>query len=170
LLPGPVHAALGLSKEEVDTMRPTFPKLALLLGATANFCVALFHLIIVFVGAPGYRYFGVTQLAEMQEKGSIVPAALTLGLTMMFALFATYALSGAGVLRRGPFLRTVLVALGAIYILRGLPVIRQIIELAFGDKKYLMAVFFSGVSLLIGISFVIGAIPLFKGPAKQTEA
>jgi hypothetical protein len=164
-----VHAALGLKEERVDTMRPKFPKLVLLLGAIANFCIALFHLVIVFVGAPGYRYFGVTQLAEMQEKGSMVPTALTLGLTIMFTLFATYALSGAGVLRRWPFLRTVLLTVGAIYILRGLPVIREIIELAFGDKAYLMAVFFSAVSLLIGIAYVVGTIPLFKRRVEPNE-
>jgi hypothetical protein len=39
------------------------------------------------------------------------------------ALFGLYALSGAGVIRRLPLLRTVLVAIGSLFLLRGLFII-----------------------------------------------
>jgi hypothetical protein len=146
----------------MTSMKTNGSQRVLLLGAAANYCVSLFHLVIVFVGAPGYRYFGVSKLAELHEKGSLTPTLLTLALAAMFALFGTYALSGAGVLRRLPLLRTTLLGVGALYLLRGLPVIRQAIRLAGGDTRYWMAVFFSGVALLIGIAYIAGAIPLFK--------
>jgi hypothetical protein len=151
-------------------MPTTICKWLLVLAAIANFLVALFHLVIVFVGAPGYRYFGVRQLAEMQEKGSILPTALTLALTFLFASWATYALSGAGVIRRLPLLKTVLIAIGVVYTLRGIFVIQNIILLATGASWYPMASMFSGIALMIGIAYLGGSASLFKKKEVKGEA
>ena len=150
-------------------MRRSVSQRLLILGGLANLGIALFHLVIVIIGAPGYRYFGVPKLAELQEQGSVVPAVLTLSLTILFALFATYAFAGAGVLRRLPFLRTILVFISAIYVLRGLAVVRHIIFLAAGEPEYLMAVGFSGAALAIGIAYVAGTVPLFKKQVEKSE-
>jgi len=151
-------------------MRIARHQLFLMLGGVANYFVALFHLVIVFVGAPGYRYFGVPELAEMQAKGSAIPIVLTLALTIVFALCATYALSGAGVLRRLPLLRTILLAVGAVYLLRGLTLVQIIILLLAGKLHYLMAVAFSGAALLIGIAYIAGTIPLCKRREEKSQA
>lgn len=133
----------------------------LLLAALANALIALFHLVVVFVGGPAYRYFGVNELSDLQEQGSLIPAALTLALTALFAVWATYALSGAGVIRRLPLLKTALIAIGLIYSLRGIFVIQNLILLVKGAPWYPMAALFSAIALIIGIATLAGSVALF---------
>ena len=40
----------------------------LILGAGANFLIAALHLVIIFVGAPAYLYFGAADLARMADR------------------------------------------------------------------------------------------------------
>jgi len=82
--------------------------------------MALFHLGIVLVGVPAYRHFGDADFAERAAAGSLVPAAMILGIALVFALFAFYAFAGARVVPRPPFLRTGLVLISSAYGLHGL--------------------------------------------------
>lgn len=50
------------------------------------------------------------------------PAIVTLGIALVLALWAAYALSGAGLLAALPFLKWCLAAITAVYLLRGLAV------------------------------------------------
>ncbi len=91
----------------------------LTLGSIASFLIALLHLALVFK-PQWYRHFGADELVQMHEKGSPFTVLVTLGLALMFAVWGAYALSGAGVIRQLPLLRISLIAIGAIYTLRGL--------------------------------------------------
>lgn len=47
--------------------------------------VALLHLVVIFVGAPAYRYFGAgAEMARLDERGSPMPAVVSAGLTLLF--------------------------------------------------------------------------------------
>ena len=84
-------------------------------------CVAALHVLIILRGAPAYRYFGAgEQMARLAEQGSAAPALVTGVAAVVFATWAAYALAGAGMLKRPPFLRTGLILIGAIYVLRGI--------------------------------------------------
>ncbi|HEY3052961.1 MAG TPA: hypothetical protein VGK04_06170, partial [Thermoanaerobaculia bacterium] len=64
----------------------------LLLAALLTSTITVLHIVIVFVGAPGYRYFGAgEQIARLAEQGSPVPALLTLCIAAIFAVFSLYA-------------------------------------------------------------------------------
>ena len=92
----------------------------LLLGGLGSLAICLLHVCIVMGGPDWYRFFGAgEEMAQMAEKGSIYPAILTLGIAGMFALWAGYAFSGAGVIGRLPLPKVVLSAISAIYLLRG---------------------------------------------------
>src|SRR5712692_7256575 len=95
----------------------------LIFAAVLSFLIAAVHLVVIFVGAPAYLYFGAADLARMAEVGSPVAALLTLALAAAFIVFALYALSGAGVVRRLPLLTLGLALIGVVYTLRGLVVI-----------------------------------------------
>ena len=128
-------------------------------GASSAFIAAL-HLAIIFVGAPAYRYFGAgEQMARLDETGSLGPALVTAGLTVVFALWAAYAFSGAGLLRRLPLLRTGLVVIGAIYTARGLLFGPQLVWFlsGFRDAVPPRQLVFSAVSLLTGLCYLAGA-------------
>jgi hypothetical protein len=136
--------------------------------------VAALHVAIVFIGAPGYRYFGAGErLAGLAERGSPYPGSLTLALASIFAMWALYAFSGAGAMRQLPLLRTGLLVIGAIYTLRGLPFIVQIILTLRGMEVPMRQTVFSFVSLVIGVLYLWGTVaqwrvlatPAGRGPA-----
>ena len=94
---------------------------ALKIAGVLSSCIALLHVAIIFVGGPAYRYFGAgEEMARLSERGSQIPALITTGLTIVFVVWAAYAFSGAGVMRRLPLLKTGLIVIGVIYTLRGL--------------------------------------------------
>lgn len=151
-------------------MRRICSRWLLRFGGVANCIVALLHAVILFLGAPGYRYFGVPDLAALHEKGSAIPTVLTFGLTILFALFATYAFSGAGVLRRLPLLRTTLLIIGSMYALRGLALVQDVMRFMAGELNCPRALAFSGAALLIGVAYLAGTVPLLGKHWERDEA
>ena len=136
---------------------PKYKQILLILGALANFGIALLHLVIIFIGPPAYIYFGAPQLAPLAEQGSPLPAIVTSGLVVIFAVCGFYGLSGAGLLRRLPLLRLGLLTIGAVYTLRGLVIIEDLIGL-FSDANYpFEQAVFSIAALLVGLCYLIGA-------------
>lgn len=92
----------------------------LIAAAALSGTAALMHVGCIIFGAPWYRFFGAGEkMARMAEAGSPVPGLVTAGIAAMLALWAAYALSGAGVLPRLPLLRVALCAITAVYLLRG---------------------------------------------------
>ena len=128
------------------------------LGGILSFVVALLHLVIIFVGAPAFRYFGAGEdMATTAESGSAFPAMMTLVLVAIFTIWGLYALSGAGVIRRLPLLRIALLLIGAIYTLRGVAVFQQIFQIATSSVQVApREVAFSLVSLVIGLAYLVG--------------
>ncbi len=93
----------------------------LLAGGLCSLAVAALHIAIVIGGGGWYRFFGAGEaLARMAEEGDVYPAILTLCIAAVFAVWGLYAFSGAGLMRRLPWLKTVLAGIAAIYLLRGL--------------------------------------------------
>jgi uncharacterized membrane protein YkvI len=66
-------------------------------------------------------------MARGVEAGKIYPAAVTTGIALVLALWAAYALAGAGAtfggIARLPYLKFALISITAIYLLRGLAII-----------------------------------------------
>ncbi|MCG7536680.1 hypothetical protein [Pseudoalteromonas sp. OOF1S-7] len=90
-----------------------------LVCAVINAAIAILHLYIIYVGAPAYRYFGAGEaMATKAENGSWIPAIVTLGVTAVFFIFSYYNLAAAKYFT-APFLLYGLMAIAAIYVLRG---------------------------------------------------
>lgn len=82
---------------------------------------ALLHLGCIIGGPDWYRFFGAGEpIAQAAARGSWVPAVMTLGIATVLAIWAAYAFSGAGLIARLPLLRTGLIVISAIYLLRGM--------------------------------------------------
>lgn len=130
----------------------------LIAAACLSSAIALLHIAIILVGAPAYRYFGAgEEMARQSEAGSFLPALLTGIITLLFAAFAFYAFAGAQKAPRPPLLRTGLIAIGLIYLLRGLFLAPQL--LGYFSNAPLITVkelAFSAVSLLTGILYLLG--------------
>ncbi len=130
------------------------------LGGILSFAVALLHVVIIFIGAPAYRYFGAGEdMATAAESGSAFPAVLTLLLATIFAIWGLYGLSGAGVIRRLPLLKIALMLIGAVYTLRGIAVFQQLFQIVTSSAEVApREIAFSLVSLIIGLAYLIGTI------------
>jgi putative oxidoreductase len=93
----------------------------LLAGGALTGAASLLHIAIILGGPDWYRFFGAGErMAQLAARGSTLPAAITAGIAVVLFIWMLYALSGAGVIRRLPFLRLALIAIAAIYLARGL--------------------------------------------------
>jgi len=90
-------------------------------GGVMSATAAILHLAVIAGGPDWYRFFGAGEgMARMAEQGSARPAFITLAIALILAIWAAYAFAGAGLMRRLPLMRTALVAIAAIYLVRGL--------------------------------------------------
>ncbi|GAA6153607.1 hypothetical protein [Pseudoteredinibacter isoporae] len=106
-------------------MTPALPANPYLLIAAALSAIAAFlHLAIILGGPDWYRFFGAGEaMAQMAERGEIKPTLITLGIATVLFSWCLYALSAAGKIPPLPLLRTALVVITTIYLLRGLSVL-----------------------------------------------
>ena len=96
----------------------------LIVAGWLSAAASVLHLACIFGGPDWYRIFGAgEQMAQASARGEVYPALVTLGIATVLAVWAAYAFAGAGLIRRLPLMRTALVAIAAIYLLRGLALV-----------------------------------------------
>ena len=128
-------------------------------GGVASAFIAVLHVLIIMWGGPAYRYFGAgEQMARLAEAGSLIPALVTGGISAVFAVWAAYAFSGAGLVRRLPLLRTGLVVIGVLYVLRGLLLGPEVVARVSGHQPAVPVreLVFSLAALLAGLAYLVG--------------
>ncbi len=92
----------------------------LLVGGALSAIAAATHLGAVVAGGPGYRLLGAGEpFARAAEQGLRTPALVTMAIAAVLATAATYAVSGAGLIRSLPLLRSGLVVISLAYLARG---------------------------------------------------
>lgn len=127
----------------------------LIAGGLLSAAAALLHISVIVGGPDWYRFFGAGEaMARAAERGSLVPALATIGIASVLLAWALYAFSGAGRIRRLPLLRTGLVTISAVYLLRGLvllPMLALTPELV--DS---FAVWSSLIVLVYGFCYAVG--------------
>ena len=93
----------------------------LVAGGWLSLAASALHIGCIIGGAEWYRFFGAgEEIAGAAAAGKMWPHLLTLGIAAVLAVWAAFAFSGAGRIARLPLLRTGLVAIAAIYLLRAL--------------------------------------------------
>ncbi len=131
----------------------------LIIAGILSYLIAALHLIIIFVGAEGYRYFDAgEEMARMAEKGHWYPPVITLGITVVFIAFGLYAWSGAKLIGGLPFLRIGLIVIAAIFLLRGAVFFVQVFDLIQAQNPEPRHAVFSFVSLVVGLTYLTGII------------
>ena len=135
-------------------------KLLLFAGVLSG-VAALLHVAIIIGGAQWYRFFGAgEELASMAESGSWYPAMLTGAIAVVLLVWALYAFSGAGLMRRLPFLKAGLVIISALYLIRGLAFIP--VYLVQPEMVDGFLVWSSLICLVYGLSYAIGTRQVWK--------
>ena len=127
----------------------------LLIAGCLSTVAALLHLMVIAGGPEWYRFFGAGEaMATLAARGSLKPALATLAIATVLFVWAAYAFSGAGLVRRLPLMRTALLLITAIYLVRGLALFPT---LAFKPKLVdSFTVWSSLIVLVYGITYAIG--------------
>jgi len=133
------------------------PQYSLLAGGVISALISILHFILALQPAL-YRHIIASQesaLAKMAEQGSKPTTVATVVLTLIFAIWAAYAFSGAGLIHRLPLLRAALIANGVIYILRALFIPIEV-NMVLNQGYPFRFVVFSTISLVAGLFYLIG--------------
>jgi hypothetical protein len=116
---------------------------------------ALLHLAVIAGGPDWYRSVGAgEEMAQMAERGDLQPALITVAIAFLLAIWSAYAFAGAGYIRRLPLMRTALVAITAIYLLRGLALLPLL--LLRPDMADAFAIWSSLIVLIYGLCYAVG--------------
>ncbi|WP_374275292.1 hypothetical protein [Brevundimonas sp.] len=139
----------------------------LVAGGVLSAVAAALHLSIIVGGPPWYRFFGAGEtMARMAEAGHWYPTALTLLIATGLSIWAAYAFSGAGLIRRLPLLRTGLVVISLIYLARGLVLVPAMALNPQGPAGLTAFTWWSSLIVLgYGLTYAIGTHRAWRGLA-----
>ena len=127
----------------------------LIIGGSLSALAALLQLAVIVGGAEWYRFVGAGEaMARGAENGSLLPPLLTLAIAAVLGIWALYAFAGAGLLRRLPLMRTALVLITAVYLLRGLALFPTLVLRPELIDSF--AVWSSLIVLIYGAAYAIG--------------
>jgi hypothetical protein len=130
--------------------------LTLLAGSALTALAALLHVGCIIFGPSWYRFFGAGErMAQMAQAGKLAPAILTGGIAAVLMVWSLYALSGAGVIARLPFVRTALCAITAVYLLRGVAGF-VLAAVAPGERSVAFWCWSSAICLGLGALYLVG--------------
>lgn len=133
----------------------------LIVGGSLSVAAALLHLGCILGGPEWYRFFGAGEgMARAAARGEWTPALITLFIAAVLLIWAAYAFSGAGVLPRLPLLRTGLIVIAAIYLLRGLVFIP--LHLWRPQHSDSFAIWSSLIVFLYGAVYAMGTVKAWR--------
>lgn len=143
------------------------PNYWLIAGGCLSLAAAVLHLAVIAGGPDWYRFFGAGEgMARAAERGELTPHLITLGIALMLAVWAGYAFAGAGLIRRLPLMRTALVAISVVYLLRGLVIVPMLLL----AEPTPFGVWSSLIVLAYGIAYAVGtwrAWPTLSGHTRS---
>lgn len=132
----------------------------LVVAAVLSTLAALLHLAVIAGGPDWYRFFGAGErMARLAEAHSIVPTLVTLAIAAVLGTWAAYAAAAAGLMRPLPFTAAAMVAITAIYVLRGLAIVPSAVLPAMRTPFNLWS---SAICLAIGLVHAAGLWQVWK--------
>ena len=130
-------------------------------GGGLSGAAALVHLAIIAGGPRWYDFFGAgPRMVRLAEQGSPTATVITLGIAGILAVWAAFAVSGAGVIPRLPLLKFVLIAISAVYLVRALGYIPAL--LATGAPVGTIAWVRAAIRLVYAVVHIIGTQQLWR--------
>ncbi len=128
---------------------------------------SLAHFAIIIGGPDWYRFFCAgEEMARAAAQGSVMPGLVTAAIGTTLALWAGYAFSAAGLIPRLPLLRTALVAITALYMLRASALIPMLVLFPHMVNRFWIVS--SLIVLCYGVAYAVGtwrAWPTLRRPS-----
>ena len=92
----------------------------LIIAGILSFFASLLHIACIFCGPDWYLFFGAGErMAQLSSAGDPYPTIVTIAISSILAVWGLYAWSGAGLIVKLPLLKTCLVLITAVYLVRG---------------------------------------------------
>lgn len=133
----------------------------LIVGGWLSVLAALMHVACIFGGPDWYRFFGAGEgMARAAARGDPRPTLITLGIATVLLVWAAYAFSGAGTVPRLPLLRTGLVVITTIYLLRALMFVP--LHLWRPQHSDAFAIWSSAIVLVYGAVYAVGTCKAWR--------
>ena len=127
------------------------------IGALLSAVAALLHLGIIAGGPAWYRFFGAGErFARAAEQGRRFPTVVTACIAAVLAAWSVYALAGAGLIGALPLMKTALVGITAVYLVRALAYAPLV--LAKGGRITRFVVWSSLICFVYGLVHLLGLI------------
>lgn len=148
----------------------------LVAGGSLTGAASLLHVAIILGGPDWYRFFGAGErMARLAARGSIYPAVVTACIAAILGVWALYAFSGAGVIRRLPLLRLSLTLIAAVFLARGILGVPAVL---FMDDVYTnqlrakmtFMVVSSAICVVLGVCYAVGATRLWRAPSSNSAS
>ncbi|NOU48989.1 hypothetical protein HG263_00300 [Pseudoalteromonas sp. JBTF-M23] len=128
----------------------------LFIASICCFTAALAHIGCIAFGGDWYRFFGAGELmAQMSEQGHWYPTIVTSVIVLVLLIFAFYALSGSGAIKRLPLIKLALILITSIFLLRGIAFVG--LMPMFPENSLTFWLISSGICLSIGGLFAVGS-------------
>ena len=126
----------------------------LIVGGSLSLAASLLHIACIIGGPDWYRFLGAGEaMAQAAERGEAYPALVTFAIAVVLAIWGAYAFAGAGLIPRLPLMRTALVAITAIYLVRGAALIPALIV---PEMNSPFNIWSSVIVLGYGLAYLIG--------------
>ena len=137
----------------------------LIIAGWLSVAASLLHIGCIIGGPAWYRFFGAGEgMARAASRGEIYPALVTFAIAVLLAIAAAYAFAGAGVFRKLPLMRTALVVISGVYLLRGL----ALVPIAFTPAAQTSFNIWSSLIVLgYGIFYAIGTWKAWPSLSKK---
>ncbi|MBS0481701.1 MAG: hypothetical protein JSR96_06010 [Proteobacteria bacterium] len=138
----------------------------LLAAAWMSVAASLLHVGCILGGPDWYRFFGAgEEMARAAERGSLVPAMVTAVIAAIIAGWAAYGFSAAGAIRRLPLIRTALIAIATVLLVRSA---LAFVPHAWGPNQTLAFIFWTSFAcFVLGGSFALGTLLSWANLSKR---
>jgi hypothetical protein len=142
---------------------------ALVMAGWGSVIAGFLHLGCMIGGPSWFRFFGAgNKFAQAVEQGKVFPYFITFGIACVLFGWAIFAFSAVGILPRLPLLRTGLILIIGVCLLRGLAVFSPWGWLP--EHTLTFRIISSLVVFALGVAFAIGTMaiwPTLSGKVQQ---
>ena len=139
----------------------------LLSAGWMSVAASLSHFLCIIGGPDWYRFMGAGEgIAKAAEAGSWTPAILTAIIATIIMGWAAYAFSAIGILPRLPLLKTGLVLISGVLLIRSCAYFFR--ESWRADLSHDFMAWSSAITLVMGLTFAIGLFLSWNTLSKET--
>lgn len=153
--------AIQAGQKGVSYLSVSFKSKFLVLGGCIAGISAIWHLLCI-LGGPSWFIFAraPSEIITSAQQGTLLAPIGTIVVAALMLTCTLYAFSGAGIIRKIPLLKSALITISTLCLLRVVVVIPNLLYSSFTDTWQLVA---TSVWLFVGICFLLGSADQFGG-------